>query len=105
MAATKSTGKSAQKGTSEGSAADSSAHLQLHLRMVAVELRFALSSIAIAAYALREQNADIDADVAMVLQRGASAPVHTGLDKIEVLLRKLDGPGGVGAEAEEEGVH
>lgn len=105
MAATKSTGKSARKGASKESAADSSEHLQLHLRMVAVELRFALSSIAIAAFALREQNADIDADVAMVLQRGASAPVHVGLDKIEVLLRKLEAPGKAGAKAEEECMH
>jgi hypothetical protein len=90
MANTKSTGKSSQKGASKEAVAHSAAHIQLHLHMIAVELRCALSAITVAAHALCKQNADIDADVALVLQRGAGAPVHVGLERIEDLLRELD---------------
>ena len=107
MATTKSTGKSAPKGASKEAASASAAavHIQLHLRVIAVELRCALSAITTAAHALYEQNADIDADVALVLQRCAGAPVHVGLERIEVLLRSLEADGGAGAVTEEGCVH
>ena len=107
MATTKSTGKSAPKGASKEVESNSAAavHIQLHLRVIAVELRCALSTITTAAHALHEQNADIDADVALVLQRGAAGPVHVGLERIEVLLRLLEGDGKARVETEDECVH
>ena len=105
MANTKSTGKSSQKGASKEAVAPSAAHIQLHLRMIAVELRCALSAITVAAHALCKQNADIDADVALVLQRGAGAPVHVGLERIETLLRELDNKCAAGDETPPDCMH
>lgn len=86
MADNKSTGKSARKRAPKSISSESSAIMQL--RVIAVELRCALSVITVAAHALREQNADIDADVACTLERGASASLHRGLERIEDLLGK-----------------
>lgn len=63
--------------------------IQLQLRVIAVEVRCALSAISVAAHALHEQNADIDADAAIVLQRAAGAPLHFSLGKIDALLAEL----------------
>jgi hypothetical protein len=86
MVSTKSTGKSAQKSAPKARASNPDASLQLQLRAIAAELRCALSTITVATHALRRQNAEIDADVALTLQRGASAPVHAGLERVEALL-------------------
>ena len=81
------------------------ASISLQLRVIAVELRCALSAVSVAAHALREQNADLDADVAVVLQRGAGAPLHVGLERIEALLAELDGRQGTRGRAGPGRVH
>jgi len=101
MATTKSTAKSG----SRVSAANPLPPIQFQLRIIAVELRCALSTITVAAHALVEQNADIDADVALVLQRGAGAPVHAGLERIERLLAELDSSGGASDKVDQDCVH
>jgi hypothetical protein len=101
MAATKSSAKSVSK----VSTANPSVPIQFHLRLVTVELRCALSALTVAAHALVEQNADIDADVALVLQRAASAPVYAGLERIERLLAELDSSGGASDKAGQDCVH
>jgi hypothetical protein len=73
--------------------------------MIAVELRCALSAITVAAHALCEQNADIDADVAMVLQRSAGAPLFVGLERIEALIAGLDSKGEAGDKPPPDCVH
>src|SRR5687767_2220817 len=107
MANAKSTGKLARKGAVKEAVSKSPAavNIQLQLRVIAVELRCALSTITVAAHALCKQNADIDADVALVLQRGAGAPVHVGLERIEALLRELEGSHAGSAQPEQECVH
>jgi hypothetical protein len=105
MANAKSTGNSARKSASKAAQTASAPPMQLQLRMIAVELRCALSAITVSVRTLSEQNADIDADVALVLQRGAGAPIHVGLERLEALLTQLEGAGGAGAEPEQECVH
>jgi hypothetical protein len=101
MAADKSTGKSRKKAARKVSAST----LPIQLRAVAVELRYALSTITVAAHALREQNSDIDADVALTLQRSAGAPLHAGLERVEALLGELAGAHGTRSEHGEECIH
>jgi hypothetical protein len=105
MAAIKSNVKSARKRASNVGTAESTESIQLQLRIIAVELRCALSAISVAAHALCKQNADIDADVAMVLRRGAGAPVHAGLERIEEMLRTMESSGDTSASALASGVH
>jgi len=99
------TPKSSAKSASKVSAANSPPPIQLQLRVIAVELRCALSTLTVAVHALVEQNADIDADVALVLQRGASAPVHAALEGIERLLAELDSSGGASDSVDQDCVH
>lgn len=105
MVSTKSTGKSAQKSATKARASNPDASLQLQLRAIAAELRCALSTITVAAHALRRQNAEIDADVALTLQRGAGAPVYAGLERIEALLEQMEGSSSADTEYEQECVH
>lgn len=91
MVAAKSTRNAARRAASRAS--PSPEVIQLQLRLVAVELRCALSAVTVAAHALREQNAEIDADAATVLQRGAGAPLHTCLERIDALLTAFGAPG------------
>ena len=103
MAAEKSTGKSRKKSARKLS--HSTLSIQLQLRAIAVELRYALSTITVAAHALREQNSDIDADVALMLQRSTGAPLHAGLERIGALLGELAGADGKRSEDAEECIH
>jgi hypothetical protein len=79
--------------------------IQPSLRVIAVELRCALSAVALASRALRDQNADIDTDAATVLQRAAAAPLHTCLERIELLLQQLAGTGAPTLKARDGPVH
>ena len=92
MAADKSTGKSRKKSARKVCVA--TLPIQPQLQAIAVELRYALSTITVAAHALREQNSDIDADVALTLQRSAGAPLHAGLERVEAMLAELAGADG-----------
>jgi hypothetical protein len=45
--------------------------------------------LAVAVNTLREQSADLDADVAVLLQRAVSDPLHEQVRKLEALLSRL----------------
>jgi hypothetical protein len=89
MATSKSTGKPA--GSLTPALITLHRQLQLHLRPTVERLRLAQSAITTSALALRQQNADCDADVARVLLRCAADPVEGEIERIEELLRMFGG--------------
>lgn len=66
-------------------------HLRTHLQPTLVRLRGVQAAITTSALALRQQNADADADVAHVLVRCAADPLDAEIEQIETLLIALDG--------------
>ena len=62
------------------------------LKDVIASLRGLQSTIAVAVGALRHQNADIDADIANLLQRSVGAPLEDCAARLEALLSHLPGP-------------
>jgi hypothetical protein len=68
---------------------ESSRLLRAELQDVIGGLKPLPSVLAIAISALREQNADIDADVADLLQRIVSHPLQDQIQKLETLLGRL----------------
>jgi hypothetical protein len=82
----KSSAKSPGRAASGGEGISSTIAIQPELHVLAVELRCALSGITVAVHALRDQNADIDSDVAVVLQKAVGGPLHAALEKLESLL-------------------
>ena len=105
MIAARTTRNTGRKSPSKDAAALSTVSIPLQLRMITVEMRCALSAVTVAAHALCEQNADIDADVAIVLQRGAAAPLHGGLERIESLLKELEDGRAAGVDPAEDCMH
>jgi ABC-type transporter Mla subunit MlaD len=63
--------------------------LRAELQEVIDNLKALPSMLAVAVSALREQNADIDADVANLLQRTVSHPLQDQIQKLEALLTRL----------------
>jgi hypothetical protein len=49
-------------------------------------LQLAMAAVMVCVEALRRQNADLDADVALVLERDASDRLHTEIERIRRLL-------------------
>jgi hypothetical protein len=66
-----------------------SAHAQL--REVVQRLRHARSAVVVAVAALRQQNCELDEDVATVLQRSVADPMHDQIEHLESLQRSLPG--------------
>ena len=67
------------------------------LEEVVGHLRQIQSTLAVAVGALRLQNADIDADIANVLQRSVGDSLGQQVEKLETLIRRLPAatsPGG-----------
>jgi hypothetical protein len=62
------------------------------LQDVIAGLRALQSTLAVAIGALRHQNADIDADIANLLQRSVSNPLEGHVQKLEVMLSRLPRP-------------
>jgi len=62
------------------------------LREVLDRLRVLQSSVTVAVVALRGQNADVDEDVARLLQRSVSDPLQDQIDTIKSVLRLLGPP-------------
>ena len=104
MIAAKSTRNAARKAAPENTSPIAES-IQPTLRIIAVELRCALSTVALVSRALCDQNADLDADAALVLQRAAAAPLHTCLERIEALLQELAGAGAPRLKARDGPVH
>jgi hypothetical protein len=59
------------------------------LRDVVTALRGLQSTLAVAIGALRHQNADIDADIANVLQRSISGPLEDCAQRLEAVATRL----------------
>jgi hypothetical protein len=100
MVSGKSTGKSVRKVAPKAASSVCPVRIQLELRVITVELRCALSAVTVSAHALCEQNADIDADVAVTLRRAVSSPVHSCVERLEGLLAELECTGSGGGEPE-----
>ncbi len=66
--------------------------VQSMLEEVLSHLRQLQSAVAVAVGALHEQNADIDADVAHLLQRSVRDPLHEQIDKLEAVVTLLSPP-------------
>ena len=59
------------------------------LQEIARHLKQLPAILAVAISTLREQSADLDADVATLLQRAVSDPLHEQVRKLEALLSRL----------------
>jgi hypothetical protein len=68
---------------------ESNRPLRAELQDIIDSLKALPSLLAVAISALREQNADIDADVANLLQRSVSHPLQDQIQKLEALLSRL----------------
>jgi hypothetical protein len=68
---------------------ESSRPLRGELQEIIDSLKALPSVLAVAISALREQNADLDADVANLLQRTVSHPLQDQIQKLEALLSRL----------------
>jgi ABC-type transporter Mla subunit MlaD len=67
----------------------SSRPVRTELQEVVGNLRQIQSVLAVAVGALRQQNADIDADIANLLQRSVSDALQQQVEKLESVLRRL----------------
>ena len=74
-------GKSNSKARSMGS---SLGEVVLHLRQVQ-------SAVVVAVAALRQQNCELDEDIATVLQRSVGDRLHEQIERLETLMRHADG--------------
>lgn len=63
--------------------------LRSQLREVVGRLQQMQSVLAVAITSLREQSADIDVDVANLLQCAVADGLHAQVDKLEAVLRRL----------------
>lgn len=68
---------------------ESSRPLRGELQEIIDSLKALPSVLAVAISALREQNADLDTDVANLLQRTVSHPLQDQIQKLEALLSRL----------------
>jgi hypothetical protein len=62
------------------------------LRDVITALRGLQSTLAVAVGALRHQNADIDADIANLLQRSVGSPLEDCAQRLEAIATRLPRP-------------
>jgi hypothetical protein len=60
-----------------------------HLGEVIVQMQHMQSAVAVAVAALRRQNADLDEDIASLLQRSVSDKLQDQIEKIDAALRLL----------------
>jgi hypothetical protein len=67
--------------------------LPIRLRRLAQRLQLILPVISVAVLALRHQNAELDADIALVLSRNACDPLNIEIDQLEALLATLGAKG------------
>jgi hypothetical protein len=63
--------------------------VRVELQEVIARLRQLQSTLAVAVGALRNQNADIDVDIANLLQRSVGDTLQEQIDKLEALGRRL----------------
>lgn len=56
---------------------------------VVLHLRQTQSAVVVAVAALRQQNCELDEDIAAVLQRGVADRLHDQIERLELLMRTL----------------
>ena len=66
--------------------------IRSELREVVGRLQQMQSVLAVAITSLREQSADIDLDVANLLQLAVADGLHTQVDKLQAVIRRLQPP-------------
>jgi hypothetical protein len=66
--------------------------IRSELRVVIGRLQQMQSVLAVAISTLREQSADLDADVANLLQCAVADGLHQQVDKLEAVLRRMPTP-------------
>lgn len=59
---------------------------------VVLHLRQVQSAVVVAVAALRQQNCELDEDIAAVLQRGVADRVHDQIEHLEALMRSVATP-------------
>jgi hypothetical protein len=63
--------------------------VRAELQEVIARLKGLQSAIAVAVSALRHQNADIDSDIATLLQRSVGDPLQDQVQRLEAVLNRL----------------
>ena len=63
--------------------------LRDELGVVVAQLRSVQSAAVVAVAALRQQNCELDADIATVLQRSVVDRVHDQVERLESLMREV----------------
>lgn len=71
------------------SSGKSNRELRVELNEVIAHLHHLQSALAVAVGALREQNADIDADIASLLRTSVRDPLQRQIERLERLARHL----------------
>jgi len=61
--------------------------MRAQLREVATQLRQVQSAVVVAVAALRQQNCELDEDVARVLQRSVADRIQDQIERLETLMR------------------
>jgi hypothetical protein len=61
--------------------------IRTQLGEVVLQLRQVQSAVVVAVAALRQQNCELDEDIAAVLQRSVADRVHDQIERLEVLMR------------------
>ena len=70
-------------------ASTSNRPIRAELQEAIAQLRQLQSVLAVAVGALRQQNADIDADIASLLQRSLGDTLHAQVERLEAILKRL----------------
>ena len=61
--------------------------MRSQLAEVALHLRQVQSAVVVAVAALKQQNCELDADIATVLQRSVADRIHDQIERVEALMR------------------
>jgi len=59
---------------------------------IALHLRQIQSAVVVAVAALRQQNCELDEDIATVLQRSVTDRLHDQIERLEALMRAASSP-------------
>jgi hypothetical protein len=63
--------------------------VRAELQEIVNRLRQVQSTLAVAVGALRQQNADIDADIATVLQRSVGDALEEQVERLEAIMKRM----------------
>jgi hypothetical protein len=72
-----------------GKSISNSRSIRGQLNEVALHLKYAQSAVVVAVAALRQQNCELDEDIATVLQRSVVDRVHDQIERLESLVGSI----------------